>query len=328
MAGRGASRVVLTSRSGPGAAGVAELVASIAAGGTAVEVVACDIAERAAVAGLLDRIDAAGPVLSSVIHSAGVGGRRPVEELESSDLSWLLSAKVGGAVVLDELTADRDLDAFVLFSSGAGVWGSGGLAGYAAANAHLDALVEARRARGLVASSVAWGLWAGVGMAASTGGERLREFGMEGIDERRGMLALGQVLDAGEGAMVVAGFDWARFVPTYTLHRASRLLADLPEVRAALAADTTVSEAGGVGAWAGRLAGMPVAEQRQVLTELVRGHAAAVLGHDSAEDVLPQRAFKDLGFDSVGAVELRNRLSQALGIRLASTMVFDHPNAT
>uniref|UniRef100_UPI00067076C5 beta-ketoacyl reductase n=1 Tax=Kitasatospora sp. MY 5-36 TaxID=1678027 RepID=UPI00067076C5 len=244
-------------------------------------------------------------------------------------LSRLLSAKVGGATVLDELTAGRDLDAFVLFSSGAGVWGSGALAGYAAANAHLDALVEDRRSRGLVASSVAWGLWAGVGMAAGSGGERLREFGMEGIDGRRGMLALGQVLDAGEGAMVVAGFDWPQFVPTYTLYRASRLLADLPEVRAVLAAEaavTTTTEE--VGAWASRLVGMPVAEQRQVLTDLVRGHAAAVLGYDSADDVLPQRAFKELGFDSVGAVELRNRLSKEVGVKLASTMVFDHPNAT
>nr|BFD89957.1 hypothetical protein KitaXyl93_13170 [Kitasatospora sp. Xyl93] len=329
VADRGASRVVLTSRSGPGAAGVAELAASIAARGSAVQVVACDVADRASVAGLLDSIDATGPVLSSVVHSAGVGDRRPVEEIEPSDLYGLLSAKVGGAMVLDELTAGRDLDAFVLFSSGAGVWGSGGLGGYAAANAHLDALVEDRRSRGLVASSVAWGLWSGVGMAASSGGERLREFGMEGIDGRRGMLALGQVLDAGEGAMVVAGFDWSQFVPTYTLHRASRLLADLPEVRAVLAAEAAVESATEeVGEWAGRLAGMPVAEQRQVLTDLVRGHAAAVLGHESADDVLPQRAFKELGFDSVGAVELRNRLSKVLGVKLASTMVFDHPNAT
>uniref|UniRef100_UPI0006708817 acyl carrier protein n=1 Tax=Kitasatospora sp. MY 5-36 TaxID=1678027 RepID=UPI0006708817 len=110
--------------------------------------------------------------------------------------------------------------------------------------------------------------------------------------------------------------------------RASRLLADLPEVREALAAEAGTTTTEEVGAWAGRLAGMPVAEQRQVLTDLVRGHAAAVLGYDSADDVLPQRAFKELGFDSVGAVELRNRLSKALGIRLASTMVFDHPNAT
>jgi NAD(P)-dependent dehydrogenase (short-subunit alcohol dehydrogenase family)/acyl carrier protein len=325
VAGRGASRVVLTSRSGAGAAGVAELAASIASAGTAVAVVACDVADRVAVENLLGRIDSTGPELSSMVHSAGVGGHTPVDRLEPAELARLLSAKVGGAMVLDELTVDRDLDAFVLFSSGAGVWGSGGLGGYAAANAHLDALVADRRARGLVASSVAWGLWAGVGMAASEGGARLRGFGMEGIDAERGMLALGQVLDADEGAMVVAGFDWPAFVPTYTLRRSSRLLQDLPEVRAALTAPAATAD--DAGEWPARLTGMPAAEQQQVLTDLVRGHAAAVLGHTSAEEVLPQRAFKDLGFDSAGAVELRNRLSQAVGVQLASTMVFDHPNA-
>ncbi|ONI92079.1 hypothetical protein ALI144C_00130, partial [Actinosynnema sp. ALI-1.44] len=311
--------------SGPVAGGVAELAGSIATGGTAVDVVACDVAERTAVDQLLRRIDATGPVLSSIVHSAGVGGSTPVEQLQTAELSRLLSAKAGGAAVLDELTADRELDAFVLFSSGAGVWGSGGLSGYAAANAYLDALAEDRCARGLPATSIAWGLWAGVGMAAGTGGERLREFGMEGIDEQRGMLALGQVLDADEGAMVVAGFDWPQFIPTYTLHRPSPLLSDLPEVRATLTVETVGT---GTGEWADRLSGMPVAEQQQVLTDLVRGHAAAVLRYESAEDVLPQRAFKDLGFDSAGAVDLCNRLSEVVGVRLASTMVFDYPNAT
>ncbi|RSN46481.1 hypothetical protein DMH08_35970 [Actinomadura sp. WAC 06369] len=266
--------------------------------------------------------------MSSVVHAAGVGSGVAVEDLQPADLAGLLSAKAGGAAVLDEVTAGRELDAFVLFSSGAGVWGSGGLGGYAAANAYLDALAVDRRARGLTASSVAWGLWAGVGMASGAGGERLRGFGMEGIDEERGMLALGQVLDADETAVVVAGFDWPRFVPTYTLHRPSPLLSEIAEVKEALAAD--VAAAGGeesVGEWAGRLAGMQGAEQRLILTELVRGHVAAVLGYGSAEDVLPQQAFKDLGLDSAGAVELRNRLSQTVGVKLPSTMVFDYPNA-
>ncbi|WP_290443994.1 beta-ketoacyl synthase N-terminal-like domain-containing protein, partial [Streptomyces sp. MP131-18] len=223
------------------------------------------------------------------------------------------------------------MDAFMLFSSGAGTWGSGGLSAYAAANAYLDALCDSRRGRGLVASSVAWGLWAGVGMAASDGGERLVDFGMEGIDAERGMRALGQVLDAGEGSIAVAGFDWAQFVPTYTLRRPSPLLSALPEVREILAAEAEAEAEPGVLAdtseLAARLSGMPVGEQRQVLTDLVRSNAAAVLGHDAAADVLPQRAFKDLGFDSVGAVELRNRLSAAAGVRLPSTMVFDYPNA-
>ncbi|WP_290444006.1 beta-ketoacyl synthase N-terminal-like domain-containing protein, partial [Streptomyces sp. MP131-18] len=221
------------------------------------------------------------------------------------------------------------MDAFMLFSSGAGTWGSGGLSAYAAANAYLDALCDSRRGRGLVASSVAWGLWAGVGMAASDGGERLVDFGMEGIDAERGMRALGQVLDAGEGSIAVAGFDWAQFVPTYTLRRPSPLLSALPEVRTILAAEAEADPGASANGseLVARLSGMPVGEQRQVLTDLVRSNAAAVLGHDAAADVLPQRAFKDLGFDSSSAVELRNRLSAAAGVRLPSTMVFDYPNA-
>ncbi|WP_143659635.1 beta-ketoacyl synthase N-terminal-like domain-containing protein, partial [Streptomyces sp. MP131-18] len=222
---------------------------------------------------------------------------------------------------------DRDLDAFVLFSSGAATWGSGGLSAYAAANAYLDALCDSRRGRGLVASSVAWGLWAGIGMAASDGGERMADFGMEGIDAERGMRALGQVLDAGEGSIAVAGFDWAQFVPTYTLRRPSPLLSALPEVREILAAEADPGTSANGSELAARLSGMPVGDQRETLTDLVRGHAAAVLGHDAAADVLPQRAFKDLGFDSSSAVELRNRLSAAAGVRLPSTMIFDYPNA-
>ncbi|WP_203723066.1 beta-ketoacyl synthase N-terminal-like domain-containing protein, partial [Paractinoplanes abujensis] len=129
------------------------------------------------------------------------------------------------------------------------------------------------------------------------------------------------------GTVAVAGFDWASFVPTYTLRRPSPFLSALPEVRAILAADAGVDVGLGGSELATRLRGMPPAEQRQVLTETVRAHAAAVLGHESVEAVLPQRAFKDLGFDSVGAVELRNRLSAAVGVRLPSTLVFDYPNA-
>ncbi|MDT0444128.1 SDR family NAD(P)-dependent oxidoreductase [Streptomyces sp. DSM 41886] len=327
VAERGAERVVLTSRSGPGAAGVAGLAASIAASGAAVDVVASDVADREATGALLAWMDATGVGLSSVMHAAGLSSGKLVAEVEAADLSAMLSAKAGGAAVLDELTADRDLDAFMLFSSGAGTWGSGGLSAYAAANAYLDALCDSRRGRGLAASSVAWGLWAGVGMAASEGGDRLLHYGMEGIDAERGMRALGQVLDAGEGAVAVAGFDWAQFVPTYTLHRPSPLLSALPEVRAILAAEAEPSVSADTSELTARLSGMPVGEQRQVLTDLVRSNAAAVLGHESAADVLPQRAFKDLGFDSSSAVELRNRLSAAAGVRLPSTMVFDYPNA-
>ncbi|WP_430792075.1 type I polyketide synthase, partial [Actinoplanes sp. G11-F43] len=328
---RGATRIVATSRSGPAARGVPELAAEMARSGAAVDVVACDAGDRAAVTGLLRWIDGSGAPLSSIVHAAGLGGAGPVDENQPTDLERMLSAKAGGAALLDELTAGRELDAFVMFSSGAAAWGSGRLSAYAAANAYLDALCDNRRSRGLAATSIAWGVWDNVGMAASDGGARLLTYGMEGIDADRGMRILGQALDGDEGSLAVSGFDWPRFVPTYTLYRPSPLLSDLPEVRAVLAAETT-AEIGGPAETRGselavRLRAMPEAEQRQWLTGMVREHAATVLGHESAEAVPPQRAFKDLGFDSAGAVELRNLLSSAAGVRLPSTLVFDYPNA-
>ncbi|WP_157997836.1 SDR family NAD(P)-dependent oxidoreductase [Streptomyces tsukubensis] len=148
---RTTARMVLTSRSGPHAENAAALAASIATAGTAVDVIAADIAARTATSTLLDWIDTSGPALSSVFHAAGVGTRMPVEEVGAEDLSYVLAAKAGGATLLDELTADRPLDAFVLYSSGSGTWGSGGLSAYGAANAYLDALCDQRRSRGLAA---------------------------------------------------------------------------------------------------------------------------------------------------------------------------------
>ncbi|WP_203723058.1 beta-ketoacyl synthase N-terminal-like domain-containing protein, partial [Paractinoplanes abujensis] len=222
---------------------------------------------------------------------------------------------------------DCDLDAFVLYSCGAGTWGSGGLAAYAAANASLDALCENRRARGVTATSIAWGLWGGVGLAAGRDGERLTEFGMESIDAERGMRALGQVLDAGEGTVVVAGIDWERFVPTFTLRRPSPLLSALPDARRVLASEAAAEESteADTSAFVSRLRGLPADARRQTVTDLVRAQVAVVLGYRSAEDVIAHRAFRELGFDSVAAVELRNRLSAAVGLRLPSAIVFDHP---
>ncbi|WP_020500888.1 type I polyketide synthase, partial [Sciscionella marina] len=323
LAGRGVSRVVLTSRSGPAAAAVVELVADLAGRGTAVDVIACDAAERAQVSGLLDRMAATGPALSAVVHAAGVGEGGPIADTTVADLSSVLAAKTAGATWLDELTGD--LDAFVLLSSGAAVWGSGGLSGYAAANAHLDAVAEARRARGLAATSVAWGLWGG-GMVGGAAGDQLRGLGMRVMDPERGIQALAEVLDGREGAIAVADVDWARFAPTFTLRRPSPLIASLPEVEQALAtgeggpAEST-TELGQ------RLAGLSRAEQDRLLIDLVRAAAAAVLGHTNADAVQADRAFKDLGFDSLTAVELRNRLSAASGLTLPSTLIFDYPNA-
>ena len=335
LAGRGAPRIVLSSRSGPAATGSATLAAQLAEAGTAVEVVACDVAERAPTAGLLERIDRSGPALTAVFHAAGTGQLTPLDELTVAGLAQVAAPKVAGAVNLDELTADRQLTAFVTFSSGAAIWGSGLQAGYAAANAFLDGLAEHRRGRGLAATSVSWGLWGGGGMAEGFG-DRLQRLGLREMDPALAIETLAGIVDgstgSGRGAatVTVADLDWARFAPVFTLHRTSALIGDLPEVRQALATSASGHDDGydqlldGT-ALEAQLDGLSRSDQERMLTELVRAEAAAVLGYASMNEVEPDRPFKELGLDSLTAVELRNRLNAATGTRLPATLVFDYP---
>ncbi|GAB1818701.1 beta-ketoacyl synthase N-terminal-like domain-containing protein [Herbidospora sp. RD11066] len=316
LAGRDAPRTVLTSRSGPEARGSAALAARLAEAGTAVEVVACDTGARDQVAGLLARIDRSGPALTAVFHAAGTGQVVALDDLTVAGLAEVAAPKADGAAHLDELTSG--LDAFVTFSSGAAIWGSGQQAGYAAANAYLDGLAEHRRARGLAATSIAWGLWGGGGMGQD--GDRLKRMGLRAMHPDRAIESLAAIMDeAGETATItVADLDWAGFAPVFTLHRPSPLIGDLPEVRQ----DDAEPVDDGL---AQRLNGLSRNERDRMLTELVRAEAAAVLGHASIDEVEADRAFKDLGFDSLTAVELRNRLNRATGIRLPATLVFDYP---
>ncbi|HET6703376.1 MAG TPA: beta-ketoacyl synthase N-terminal-like domain-containing protein [Amycolatopsis sp.] len=318
LAGRHTPRLVLTSRSGPAAAGVAALAAELAGQGSAVDVLAGDTARRADVAGILARI---GPDLTAVVHAAGIGQGIAVADLDPAGLADSLAGKAAGAVWLDELTGD--LDAFVLFSSISATWGSALQPGYAAANAFLDALAEARRARGAVATSVAWGVWGGAGMGGGEAGEKLSRFGVRAMDPRLGIRALAQAVDAGETAVAVADVDWPAFAPTFTLRRPSPLLTSVPEAVAALAEPVPAGDGG----LAGRLAGLARADQDRLLVDLVRTEAAAALGHSGAGAVDADRPFGDLGFDSLTAVELRNRLGAATGLTLPATLVFDHPTA-
>jgi NAD(P)-dependent dehydrogenase (short-subunit alcohol dehydrogenase family)/acyl carrier protein len=329
VAGRGAQRVVLTSRSGVAASGATRLAAELAATGTEVAVLAGDIGARRDVAGLLNWVASSGPGLDAVIHAAGVGESTAVQEADPAGVAEVMGAKVGGAVWLDELTADRDLGAFVVFSSISATWGSGRQPGYSAANAFLDALVESRRARGMAGTSVAWGPWDGAGMADSDGSRAaLQSRGLRFLDSERAIAALGSVVDGG-GVVTVADVDWARFDEVFTLLRPSPLIAELPEVQEARASAAVPAGAGPEAtALTEELAGRSPAEQDRILVNLVRTEAAAVLGYPSTEEVGLGRAFKDLGFDSLTAVELRNRLNAATGQRLPATAIFDYPNST
>ncbi|MEV4054639.1 type I polyketide synthase [Amycolatopsis sp. NPDC049688] len=300
----GAENLVLLSRRGPEAPGAAELVEDLPA-----TVVACDVTDREDLARTLKTL----PKITAVVHAAGVSQATAFADLTDRDFTRVLEAKVDGARHLDELLGD-DLDAFVLFSSIAGVWGSGGQTAYAAANAQLDALAAQRRARGRVATSIAWGPWDGGGMAAGQAEQdHLRRRGLTPMAPARALAAL---KTAGGSNVVVADVDWERFAAAFTATRPSRLLGELPEARLPEPPEP---------AGTSRFAGLAPAEQRAALLTLVRAEAAQVLGHASAAAVEPNRAFTDLGFDSLTAVELRTRLAAATGLTLPPTLVFNHP---
>ncbi|WP_234377240.1 type I polyketide synthase [Streptomyces sp. TP-A0356] len=325
LAEQGATRLVVASRSGGDSEGATRLRESLAGTGAELALVACDIADRAALSALLDEH----PV-DAVVHAAGALDDRLIDNLDATSLEAVLRPKLAAARNLDELTRDRHLYAFVLYSSVSGTIGSIGQANYAAANACLDALAERRRAAGLPATSIAWGPWAGGGMATKTSGteQRMRRGGMALLDPARAPRALGRAVARGEAVVAVADVDWARFAPGFTSARRSPLLSDLPEVRDLASA---VSDAAGgtqaAQALRDRLTGMSPAERERTLVSLVRAEAAGVLGHASTDKVAATRAFNALGFDSLMAVELRNRLGAATGLRLPATLLFDQPNA-
>ncbi|WUV20302.1 SDR family NAD(P)-dependent oxidoreductase [Streptomyces sp. NBC_01485] len=340
LAQSGAGHLVLTSRRGLAAPGAEELAAELTATGVRVTVAACDVADRVAVAALLAELDADGTPVRAVFHAAGVAESVPLADTDLATLARHTAAKAAGADHLDALLGDRELDAFVLFSSNAGVWGGGGQGAYAAANAHLDALAERRRAAGRTATSVAWGAWAGDGMLADeAAAAHLRRRGVLAMDPEYALEALGQVLDHDELLTVVADVDWARFAPGFAALRARPLLAEVPAARAALSgrdAENTERAAGGAVEGPGpgpeslreRLVGLSGTRRNAALLELVRKTAAAELGHSRQDSVGAVQAFRELGFDSLMAVGFRNRLRKATGLDLPTSLVFDHPTPT
>nr|QIQ28638.1 Nbc42 [Streptomyces sp.] len=323
LAEHGAEHLVLVSRRGPDADGSAELEAELTASGVRVTLAACDAADRTALAALL----AEHPV-DAVVHAAGVLDDGPIDGLTPGSLAAVLRPKQAAARNLHELTRGQDLSAFVLFSSIAGSIGSLGQANYAAANAYLDALAQQRRAQGLPATTVSWGPWAGSGMAVDPKvAERMRRGGAHPLDPDRALAALAGILRRGETAATVADVDWRLFAPGLTALRPSPLLSGLPEV-AALGAQAAPQEADAGGAkLRAELAALGADEQERTLTQLVRTQVAGVLGHSGLDEIGPDRPFNALGFDSLMAVELRNRLGLATGLQLPATLLFDHPTA-
>ncbi|MEV4054637.1 SDR family NAD(P)-dependent oxidoreductase, partial [Amycolatopsis sp. NPDC049688] len=317
LATAGAARIVLTSRRGRQAPGAAELEAELTALGAQVTIAACDVADRTALAAVLGDIR---DDLTAVVHTAGAGGATPLDDPDPGPFADILAAKVTGAENLDVLLGDTELDAFVLFSSIAGIWGSGGQAAYAAANAHLDALARRRRAAGRTATALAWGPWAGGGMAADHDAEDyLRRRGLTPLPPALALRALAAAVGRDETTLTLADVDWTRFVPAFTSARPSALLRGVPQARQVL--DAEVAETG----LGEKLAGLSEADAERTLLDLVRTEAAVALGHRGADAVGAARPFTELGFDSLTSVEFRNRLAAAAGVALPATVVFDHP---
>ncbi|MGW4059748.1 type I polyketide synthase [Amycolatopsis sp. NPDC004747] len=319
LAADGAEHLVLLSRRGPEAPGAEELRAELEAAGTRVTVAACDVADRDALAAV---IAGAGP-LSAVFHTAAALDDGFVDALTADRIDRVLAPKLRGAVNLRELTAGHPLTALVFFSSMAGTFGASGQGNYAPGNAFLDAYAQALRAEGVPATSIAWGTWAGAGMAESGIGELARRHGIPEMAPDRALDVLRQAVEDGDAVLGCIAIDWDRYYVAYTARSATKLFDEIPEVQRLTAATEPAPEADG--GWAARLAARDRAGQLRLLTELVGVQVATVLGYASGGSVRDDQAFTDVGFDSVTAVELRNRLGAATGLKLPATLVFDHP---
>ncbi|MFE3996404.1 SDR family NAD(P)-dependent oxidoreductase, partial [Streptomyces goshikiensis] len=319
----GVRRLLLVSRRGE----APELSAELVGLGAEVSWAACDVADRDALAAVLKSVPVEHP-LTAVVHTAGVLDDGVVGSLTAERLSAVLRPKVDAAWNLHELTQELDLSAFVLFSSAAGVFGGAGQANYAAGNTFLDALAAHRRAQGLAATSLAWGLWAEVGgMGGALDAEdvsRLGRGGVNAITAAEGVALFDAATSAEQALLVPVKLDLAALRAQAGSGTLPPLLSGLVRTPARRAAGASAPEASGPAA---RLVGLADAEQLSFVLELVRTQVAAVLGYAGPQAVEADRSFRELGFDSLTAVELRNLIGAATGLRLPATLVFDYPTS-
>ena len=321
----GVKHLLLASRRGMQAPGAAELVRQLAELGAEAIVAACDVSNRDELAKVVEEVSPAHP-LTGVVHSAGVLDDATIEGLSKAHMDTVFGPKVDAAWHLHELTRELPLSMFMLFSSLSGVVGNAGQGNYAAANVLLDGLAAHRRQLGLPAVSVAWGLWAGENMAGGLSKAdiaRVARFGIAALSAEQGLSLFDLAMVSKESLMVAVRWDNAGLqsrAEDGALPSVLRGLVRAPR-RAAVGAAAMAGSSGLVS----RLGAMTEPEGRRTLTDLVCAHVAAALAHSSADAVDVDRTFSELGFDSLTAVELRNRLDLETGLRLPATLAFDHP---
>jgi acyl transferase domain-containing protein/acyl carrier protein len=323
VAERGVRSIVLAGRRGPAAEGAGELERELRGMGAEVRIVACDVSDREQLAGLLAGLPEGRP-LRGVVHAAGVLDDGVIDSLSAERIDGVLATKADAAWHLHELTEGLDLRAFVLFSSVAATFGSPGQGNYAAANAFLDGLAAHRRARGLPGVSIAWGLWEQAsGISGGLGAAdlaRIERSGLGALSTAQGLELLDAAAGAEQAQLVATRLSGARlraFAQAGMLPPLLRGLIHVPAPRARAAAGGSLAQ---------RLAGLAADERERAAVEFVRAEVATVLGHSSADAVDARRAFTELGFDSLAAVELRNRLAAATALQLPATLIFDYPN--
>ena len=322
----GVRNLVLASRRGPDAAGAADLASELREAGAEVSVVACDAADRQALAKVISDIPVQHP-LSAVIHAAGVLDDAVVTSLTPERVDAVLRAKVDAAWNLHELTRDANVSAFVMFSSMAGLVGSSGQGNYAAANSFLDGLAVHRRAHGLPAISLGWGLWDQAsdmtGGLDAAGRARLGRTGVLALPSAEALQLFDTAMVVDEPLLLPARIDTAALRANAAA--VPPMFVDLISAPARRRVDDSLAASKSKSALAHRIHGLPQAEQHAVLLDLVRSHIATVLGNTTPEAIDPDKAFQELGFDSLTAVEMRNRLKATTGLALSPTLIFDYP---
>ncbi|VBA55451.1 type I polyketide synthase [Mycobacterium attenuatum] len=328
----GVRHVVLASRRGDRAAGAGELAAELAEAGARVQVVACDVADREAVTGLLTQLGQEWPPLRGVIHAAGVVDDAVISSLTPDRIDTVLRAKVDAAWNLHEATRDLDLSLFVLCSSIAATVGSPGQGNYSAANAFLDGLAAHRQATGLAGTSLAWGLWEQTSAITAHLSERdlarMSRSGLVAMSPEQALELFDAALTIDHPVLVATRLDRAALDTRAQAGGLPPLFGGLVRRRRRRQIDDTADATQSKSALAQRLQGLAPDERHGLLVGIVRAQAAAVLGRPTPEDIDPDSGFQDLGFDSLTAVELRNRLKNATGLTLPPTVILDHPTPT